>query len=347
MTERLVDVEHLSYAHRRGTLVQPVLNDLTLHLDAGQVVVLTGPSGSGKSTLLTIVGGLRSASEGSAVVLGTQVVNARERARVGLRRRIGFIFQQHNLAPALTVAQNIQMGLQLTGRHRDRDARERIEQAAGAVGVEDHLHKLPRHLSGGQQQRAGIARALVNDPRLVLADEPTASLDKESGQRVLELFNSLAARGSAVVLVTHDKRIFDQADRILMMEEGRLVPTADRIMKDTSDSLRTLARVDPARLGRMMSFGHALARVALADGRADEREREAMARALAARQTFSGVEIELVVDLAIAQAQAWANTTGSGEARHDLAQALEAVAAADDVVTDEERSMIAELLERN
>jgi putative ABC transport system ATP-binding protein len=117
MTERLVDVEHLSYAHRRGTLVQPVLNDLTLHLDAGQVVVLTGPSGSGKSTLLTIVGGLRSASEGSAVVLGTQVVNARERARVGLRRRIGFIFQQHNLAPALTVAQNIQMGLQLTGRH--------------------------------------------------------------------------------------------------------------------------------------------------------------------------------------------------------------------------------------
>jgi putative ABC transport system ATP-binding protein len=346
MRELLVEVRNLSYAHRQGDHVQPVLRDLTLDLAAGEVVVLTGPSGSGKSTLLTIVGGLRSASEGSVRVLGTEVINARERDRVALRRRIGFIFQQHNLAPALTIAQNIQMGLQLSGGHRQRDARDRIRRAAEEIGLGEHLHKLPRQLSGGQQQRAGIARALINDPKLVLADEPTASLDKTSGELVLGLFNQLAERGSAVVLVTHDKRIIEQADRILMMEEGMLVPAADRIMKDTSASLRALTQVDPKRLGRMMSFGHALARVALADGKADEEERQAIADALRARQIFSGAEIELVVDLALAQAQAWETTGNSPEEHGDLAAALEAVAAADSVVTESERAVIAELLRR-
>jgi putative ABC transport system ATP-binding protein len=344
MSEPLVEVRELSYAHRQGGHVQPVLRGLTLDLQAGEVVVLTGPSGSGKSTLLTIVGGLRSATEGSARVLGTEVVNSRERDRVALRRKIGFIFQQHNLAPALSIAQNIQMGLQLSGGHRSKDARDRIRQAAEAVGLGDHLHKLPRQLSGGQQQRAGIARALINEPRLVLADEPTASLDKASGELVLGLFNDLARRGSAVVLVTHDKRIIEQADRILMMEEGMLVPAADRIMKDTSQSLKTLTQLDPKRLGRMMSFGHALARVALADGRADDEERQAIADALRERQIFSGAEIELVVDLAIAQAQAWESSNTSDGERSQLAAALESVAAADSVVTDAERAVIAELL---
>jgi len=346
MLELLVEVRNLSYAHRQGGHVQPVLRDLTLDLAAGEVVVLTGPSGSGKSTLLTIVGGLRTASEGSVRVLDTEVVNSRERDRVALRRRIGFIFQQHNLAPALTIAQNIQMGLQLSGGHRRRGAKDRIRHAAEEIGLGEHLHKLPRQLSGGQQQRAGIARALINDPKLVLADEPTASLDKASGELVLGLFNQLAERGSAVVLVTHDKRIIEQADRILMMEEGMLVPAADRIMKDTSASLRALTQVDPKRLGRMMSFGHALARVALADGKADAEERQAIADALRARQIFSGAEIELVVDLALAQPQAWESTGNSREEHEDLAMALEAVAAADSVVTESERAVIAELLRR-
>jgi putative ABC transport system ATP-binding protein len=344
MSDRLVDVSELNYAHRAGGHVQQILNNLTLHLNAGEVVVLTGPSGSGKSTLLTIVGGLRTATEGSVEVLGAQVVNSRERTRVALRRRIGFIFQQHNLAPALTVAQNIQMGLQLTGGHRQRNAAEQIRAAAESVGLGDHLHKLPRQLSGGQQQRAGIARALVNNPKLVLADEPTASLDKASSDLVLDRFNELARGGSAVVLVTHDKRIIEQADRILMMEDGVLVPAADRIMKDTSGSLRMLTQVDPKRLGRMMSFGHALARVAMADGKADLSEREAMVEALRARKTFSGAEIELVVDLALAQAQAWDAIGSSEEERRELALALEAVAAADSVVTEDERAVIAEML---
>jgi len=148
------------------------------------------------------------------------------------------------------------------------------------------------------------------------------------------------------VLVTHDKRIIEQADRILMMEEGVLVPAADRIMKDVSGSLRALSGIDPKRLGRMMSFGHALARVALADGKVDNDERQAIADALRARKLFSGAEIELIVDLALAQAQAWDVTSNSSAEREDLAAALEAVAAADSVVSDAERAVIAELLGR-
>jgi putative ABC transport system ATP-binding protein len=340
----LVKVESLSFAHQQGGHRHQVLSDLTLHLDPGELVVLTGPSGSGKSTLLTIVGGLRSASTGSVEVLGVEVVGANERQLINLRRGIGFIFQQHNLAPALTVAQNIQMGLQLSGGHRSPEAGERIVRIASRVGLADHLGKLPGQLSGGQQQRAGIARALVNEPSLVLADEPTASLDRASGQMVMELFNELASGGSAVVLVTHDKRVIDEADRILSLEDGRLVPPAEAFLKDTSGSLRKLMQIDPERLGRLMSFGHALAQVAIADGTVDALERIAMIDALRARQIFSGSELELVVDLALAQARAWRNTTMHPGDRDALQQAAEAVAMADSVVTDEERAAIRQLL---
>ena len=344
MAEQLVEVVNLSYTHGHGEHEQRVLDSVTLSLNSGEVVVLTGPSGSGKSTLLTIVGGLRSARNGSVNVMGTEVVAASEDERVRLRRRIGFIFQHHNLAPALTVGQNIQMGLQLSDTHRAAEAAGTIQAAAENVGIAEHLHKLPRQLSGGQLQRAGIARALVNQPRLILADEPTASLDKKSGQLVLKLFDDMAQQGSAVVLVTHDKRIVEQADRVLMLEEGVLVPPAERIMQEAGASLRTLFEMDSSRLGRMMSFAHALARVAVADGRTDPSERAAIADALAARRIFSGTEIELIVSLALAQAQAWSSTVQDPGSRGELAKALEAVAAADSTVTDEERLVIRELL---
>jgi len=180
-----------------------------------------------------------------------------------------------------------------------------------------------------------------------LADEPTASLDKQSGQKVMDIFDQLARNGSAVALVTHDRRIIEQADRILMLDEGRLVPATDRIMKDVSSSLQTLLGLDPARLGRMMSFGHALAQVALADGSADRTEREVMASAIEKGKIFSGTEVELIVNLAIAQAQAWRDANRSDAERSNLAEALEAVAAADDVITEEERAMIRELLQND
>lgn len=344
--EPLVRVESLSFAHEQGGHTHQVLSDLTLHLDPGELVVLTGPSGSGKSTLLTIIGGLRGAKTGSVEVLGAQVIGAGERQLIALRRRIGFVFQQHNLAPALSVRQNIQMGLQLSGGHRYPDADQRIERIATRVGLADHLDKLPGRLSGGQQQRAGIARALVNEPSLVLADEPTASLDRESGQRVLDLFNELTAAGSAVVLVTHDKRVIDQADRILSLEDGQLVPPAEAFLKDTSGSLRKLMQIDPERLGRLMSFGHALAQVAIADGTVDALERAAMIEALQARRIFSGSELELVVDLALAQARAWRDVSEREADREALQRAAEAIAMADSVVTEEEREAIRRLLTR-
>ena len=346
MSDHLVDVSDLSFWYRQGEFEHQVLQDVSLHLSAGEVVGLTGPSGSGKSTLLTIIGGLRSAAHGTVTALGTQVTGSSERQRVVLRRRIGFIFQQHNLAPALTVAQNIQMGLQHSDAHLAPDAGETIEAAAAAVGIAEHLAKYPNQLSGGQQQRAGIARALVNDPKLVLADEPTASLDKVAGEVVLQLFDEMALRGAAVVLVTHDRRVLEQTHRILMLEGGQLVPPVDQYLKQASESVRTLMQLDSKRLGRMLSFGHALAQVALADGRVDAVEREAIAQALTAKEVFSGPEVDLVVDLALAQARAWHDTTTDDESRQRLAQAMQAVAAADQIVTDAERQAIASLLNR-
>jgi putative ABC transport system ATP-binding protein len=344
--QRAVEVNALDFWHGDSRGDHQTLKNVSVHINHGEVLVLTGPSGSGKSTLLTIVGGLRSAHTGTVEVLGTQLVGANEKRRVELRRRIGFIFQQHHLAPALTVAQNIQLGLQHSGAHRRRDARERIRTAAERVGLVDHLHKRPSTLSGGQQQRAGIARALVNEPKLVLADEPTASLDWQVAQAVLELFDELAATGSAIVLVTHDKRILERADRILMLEDGQLVPPSDRLMKEMGQSVRTLMQMDSKRLGRMLSFGHALAQVALADGRLDDSERDSMAQALAAREVFNGPEVELIVELALAQARAWAEAGVDAESRSKLVAALYEVAAADSVVTDAERVMIEELIGR-
>lgn len=344
--DALVEVNNLSFEHQQGGHQQQVLHDLTLNLNPGELVVLTGPSGSGKSTLLTIIGGLRGAKNGSVKVFDSELIGAKERQLIKLRRQIGFIFQQHNLAPALTVAQNIQMGLQLSRGHKQRDAAQLIERAAERVGLGEHIKKLPSQLSGGQQQRAGIARALVNEPRLVLADEPTASLDRDSGQMVMDLFNELAAAGSAIVLVTHDKRIIDQADRILMLEDGSLVPVAEQFMRDTSQSLQKLMHIDPQRLGRLMSFGHVLAEVALADGSVDASERTAMRQALEAQKIFSGAELELVVDLALAQAEAWADLRATEDGIADLSKALQAVAQADAVVTDEEQAAIRRQLQR-
>jgi putative ABC transport system ATP-binding protein len=157
MKQPLVDVRGLSYSHRQGGQVHTVLMNLTLELNAGEVVVLTGPSGSGKSTLLTIVGGLRSAVDGSVRVLDTELIGAREKVRVKLRRQIGFIFQQHNLAPALTVAQNIQMGLQLSGGHRVGNGSDRIRKAAGMMSFG---HALARVALGS---RCGHRVALLDE----------------------------------------------------------------------------------------------------------------------------------------------------------------------------------------
>jgi putative ABC transport system ATP-binding protein len=198
-----------------------------LQVGVGEVLLLTGPSGSGKTTLLTLIGALRAMQEGSCEVLGQELFEASERARVSLRQRIGFIFQNHNLLGALTARQNVAMALEVAPRLSETERLARAGEMLAAVGLAEHADRLPAKLSGGQRQRVAIARALVGGPGLVLADEPTAALDKVTGAEVARLLRDLAkSRGVPILMVTHDPRILDIADRVVSMEDGRIVENA-------------------------------------------------------------------------------------------------------------------------
>lgn len=214
----------VSYAYGQGELRKAVLRDVDLDVAPGEIVLLTGPSGSGKTTLLTLVGALRALQEGAARVLDVDLAAADERARVALRRRIGFIFQNHNLLGFLTARQNVAMALELDRTADERTRLARAGEMLARVGLAEHAEKRPAQLSGGQRQRVAVARALAGQPGLVLADEPTAALDKASGAEVVRLLREMAKeRGAAILLVTHDPRILDMADRIVAMEDGRIV----------------------------------------------------------------------------------------------------------------------------
>jgi putative ABC transport system ATP-binding protein len=218
-----VRVQGLSHWFGSGAMQRQVLQAIDLTVAPGEVVLLTGPSGCGKTTLLTLVGALRQVQEGSVQVFGEELRDAGRAARQRLRQRIGMIFQGHNLLRCLTAEQNVQMGADLLEGLGYRARRDRAREWLRAVGLGDHLVKLPHDLSGGQKQRVAIARALAAQPRLLLADEPTAALDSRSGREVVELLQRLARdQGCAVLMVTHDPRILDVADRIVQMEDGRL-----------------------------------------------------------------------------------------------------------------------------
>jgi putative ABC transport system ATP-binding protein len=199
-----------------------VLYDNNLEIMPGEIVIMTGPSGSGKTTLLTLLGGLRTAQEGTVEVLGRRLNGLTKQELVGVRRDIGFIFQAHNLFKSLTALQNVQMALEL--KHKDRgEIRRRAVEVLSEVRLHERMHYKPAALSGGQKQRVAIARALANDPRLILADEPTAALDEENGREAVNLLKKLAReRGCTSLIVTHDNRILDVADRIVSMVNGRI-----------------------------------------------------------------------------------------------------------------------------
>jgi putative ABC transport system ATP-binding protein len=219
-----VVLRNVSYAYGEGELRRRVLNDVDLNVRPGEIVLLTGPSGSGKTTLLTLIGALRAMQDGSAQVLGEELLGAAESTRVRLRRRIGFIFQNHNLLGFLTARQNVAMALEQDGALGEGARLARAGALLKSVGLEGHEDRVPQRLSGGQRQRVSVARALAAEPGLVLADEPTAALDKASGHEVVQLLRDLAkSRGVPILLVTHDPRILDIADRIVTMEDGRIV----------------------------------------------------------------------------------------------------------------------------
>ena len=214
----------LTHSYGEGELKNEILHQLDFRVLAKEVTLLVGPSGSGKSTLLTLIGALRSVEMGSLHVLGRQLLGASENDLMAIRRRIGFIFQSHNLVASLTVLQNVQLLLQLA-EPDPKLRQERAKAMLDAVGLSERLHHFPDELSGGQRQRVAIARALAPEPDLVLADEPTASLDSKSGQDVVELLGDLCRRrSSAVLLVTHDLRLLKDTDRIWGIEDGRIHP---------------------------------------------------------------------------------------------------------------------------
>ena len=218
-----IDVQNLSFSFGSGTLVQPVLKEITISIQQGEIVLITGPSGSGKTTFLTIIGGLRQAFTGSVVVLGQQFIQSSEQVRVKVRQQIGFIFQQHNLLKSLTALQNVSMTLEMNNQLSEQQRQERAIAMLTAVGLGDRIHYKPDQLSGGQRQRVSIARALVGQPKIILADEPTASLDKQSGYEAVSILKKLAKESqTTILLVTHDYRISDVADRILELEDGMI-----------------------------------------------------------------------------------------------------------------------------
>lgn len=228
--EAVVTVRHLCHAFGKGDLRKPVLDDVNLDIYSGEIVIMRGPSGSGKTTLLTLIGGLRSIQQGSVRVFNRELYGASKSELVTIRQQIGFIFQSHNLLESLTARQNVGMSLRL---HQDLSIGERIARSQAiltAVGLAERIDYYPQKLSGGQKQRIAIARALVGEPLLVLADEPTAALDSKSGRDVVNIMQKLAKQqGSTILLVTHDSRILDVADRILRMEDGRV--TQDTLLK--------------------------------------------------------------------------------------------------------------------
>ena len=223
-----VEIDQLHHAYGRGTMRRKVLQGISLKIEPGEVVLLTGPSGCGKTTLLTLIGALRTVQSGRVSVLGHQLDGAGRRRRQQVRRRIGMIFQGHNLLRCLTAEQNVQMGSDLLGGLSYRSRRDEARRWLRSVGLEDQMGKLPHDLSGGQKQRVAIARALAAHPQLLLADEPTAALDGATGREVVELLRQLARDQScAVLMVTHDPRILDVADRLLRMEDGCLLPPVE------------------------------------------------------------------------------------------------------------------------
>jgi putative ABC transport system ATP-binding protein len=220
----MLEFDDVVKSYGSGATEVRALRGITLSVAPGEFVAVMGPSGCGKSTLLHLAGALETPSAGAISVGGKALARLDTAGRSELRRRdVGFVFQRLNLIPALTAIENVMLPLELTGES-GRTARARAIEALEAMGLHEQLDRYPDDFSGGQQQRIAIARAVVGERRLLLADEPTGSLDTASGDEVIELIAALPARhGTAVVLVTHEPRFASWADRVLFLRDGRIV----------------------------------------------------------------------------------------------------------------------------
>lgn len=215
--------ENLTKIYPMGKWQVHALNGVSLRIAAGEVVAIMGPSGSGKSTLMNILGCLDRPSSGSYFLDGELVSSLRDDALARIRgRKVGFVFQSFNLLPRISALENVELPMRYVG-NGGRTRRQRAQAALEAVGLGDRLHHKPTELSGGQQQRVAIARALVNDPAIILADEPTGALDTRSGREILDLLLQLnRERGTTIILVTHDPTVAGRAQRIITMCDGKV-----------------------------------------------------------------------------------------------------------------------------
>jgi len=224
MTQTMIEANEIRMALGAGAGRVEALKGINLSLAGGELTLLMGPSGSGKTTLLSVLGCMLSPTSGSVNIRGRAItgLDAEELAQVR-RENIGFVFQSYHLFPTLTAAENVRLSLDVRG-DRSREARAKANQALATVGLAHKADSFPRALSGGEQQRVAVARAIVGDPSVILADEPTAALDSENGQAVMTVLAELAQDPSrAMFIVTHDPRIMPFADRILRIEDGRIV----------------------------------------------------------------------------------------------------------------------------
>ena len=228
MTEPVIELRDVGKVYRSGSLEVAAVQDVTLRIDAGEFVAIAGPSGSGKSTLMHIIGCLDVPSSGAYLLAGEDVSAMDEDELAEVRNeRIGFVFQQFNLLPSMSALRNVELPLAYSGIPRH-ERRERALDALGRVGLGDRVEHRPGELSGGQQQRVAVARALVTEPALILADEPTGNLDSTSTRDVLGLFRELHRAGRTIVLITHEQDVANAAERTVRMLDGRVVPSTVR-----------------------------------------------------------------------------------------------------------------------
>ncbi|MCK4580909.1 MAG: ABC transporter ATP-binding protein [Dehalococcoidia bacterium] len=218
----IIETRKLSKVYFMGTVQVYALKEVSLIVERGEFVAVMGPSGSGKSTLLNLLGCLDRPSGGSYILDGQDVAGLRDNGLARIRNNhIGFIFQTFNLLPRLSAQRNVELPL-LYSRNRKDTVGQRARELLERVGVEERARHRPTEMSGGQQQRVAIARALVNDPAIILADEPTGNLDSATGREIIALLREVAKEGRTLIMVTHDRAIGEQADRILWMCDGEL-----------------------------------------------------------------------------------------------------------------------------
>lgn len=221
--ENIVETVGVSKIYRTNDLTVTAVDTANIEVRAGEFAALVGPSGSGKTTMLAMLAALLSPSEGQVIIDGHDLSKMKENKRVAFRRqKIGFTFQSNNLVPYLTVQENVAMMLRLNGQY-NREGQKRVASLLERLGLQDRLNNLPNQLSGGQKQRVAIARSLIHNPSLVLADEPTASLDTERAFQVVEIFADLIhEQNKAGIIVTHDLRMTRYVDKVIQMQDGKV-----------------------------------------------------------------------------------------------------------------------------